>query len=94
MLPAAFLIPESPRFLVAKDRADEARAILVRFHAGGDGQSLLVDFEMSEIEQSIKADVRNAESTSWLDLFRGEGNRHRALISITLGVFAQWNGVG
>ncbi|KAL1606713.1 hypothetical protein SLS60_004120 [Paraconiothyrium brasiliense] len=94
VLPAAVLIPESPRYLIAKDRMDEARAILVRFHAGGDEQSLLVDFEMNEMEQSIKADVHNANSTSWLDLFRGKGNRHRALISTTLGVFAQWNGVG
>ncbi|KAJ4356258.1 uncharacterized protein N0V89_004289 [Didymosphaeria variabile] len=61
VLPAAFLIPESPRYLIAKDRMDEARAILVRFHAGGDEQSLLVDFEMNEMEQSIKADVHNAD---------------------------------
>ncbi|KAL4761720.1 major facilitator superfamily domain-containing protein [Aspergillus foveolatus] len=28
------------------------------------------------------------------NLLRGRGNRHRSFISVTLGVFAQWNGLG
>ncbi|EEY22425.1 sugar transporter [Verticillium alfalfae VaMs.102] len=28
------------------------------------------------------------------ELFATKGNRHRAFISVTLGIFAQWNGVG
>lgn len=27
-------IPESPRYLISKDRHEEARAILVKYHAG------------------------------------------------------------
>jgi hypothetical protein len=34
-------IPESPRHLVSKDRYDEARAILVKYHAEGDENSKL-----------------------------------------------------
>ncbi|CAO2658432.1 Nn.00g061550.m01.CDS01 [Neocucurbitaria sp. VM-36] len=94
VIPAVLLIPESPRYLISKDRSAEARAILTKYHAGGDEHSLLVDFEMKEIEHAIKTDQQINANTSWLDLFRGKGNRHRALISITLGVFAQWNGVG
>ncbi|KAF1961622.1 sugar transporter [Byssothecium circinans] len=92
--PAVLLIPESPRYLISKDRVEKARATLTRFHAGGDETSPLVDFEMTEMLDTIQADTLAARTTTWLDLVRGKGNRHRAFISFTLGTFAQWNGVG
>ncbi|VUC26053.1 unnamed protein product [Clonostachys rosea] len=94
ILPFALLVPESPRFLISQGNQAEARKILTKFHAGGDETSALVDFELEEIETAIQAEKDAASSTSWMDLFRTPGNRHRAAISITLGVFAQWNGVG
>lgn len=33
-------IPESPRYLVSKDRSDEAHAVLVKHHGGGNGKFL------------------------------------------------------
>ena len=93
VLPAVFLVPESPRYLVSKGQAVEARATLTKYHAGGEETSPLVAFEMAEIEQAIGADSAAAARTSWLDLFSTKGNRHRAFITITLGIFAQWNGV-
>ncbi|RMD42580.1 hypothetical protein DV735_g2562, partial [Chaetothyriales sp. CBS 134920] len=93
-LPAALMIPESPRFLICRGKVDEARKILTKFHAGGDQNSALVDFEIAEIERAIEVDNVSLNSSSWGDLFSTKGNRHRAFISITLGVFAQWNGVG
>ncbi|CAG9984775.1 unnamed protein product [Clonostachys byssicola] len=94
VLPFAILVPESPRFLISQGKRAEAKKILTKFHAGGDENSALVDFELEEIETAIQAEKDAASSTSWMDLFRTPGNRHRAAISITLGVFAQWNGVG
>lgn len=44
-----YLLPESPRYLVQKDRYEDARKVLVKYHAGGDEDSTLVDFEMKEI---------------------------------------------
>jgi MFS family permease len=93
VLPAAVMIPESPRFLISKGRSAEARAILVRFHASGDADSALVEFQMNEIETAIEHDRQISNGTSWMDLISTKGNRHRAFISATLGVFAQFNGV-
>ena len=33
-------------------------------------------------------------TTSYLDMLKTKGSRHRVFISISLGIFAQWNGVG
>ncbi|KAF6802341.1 sugar transporter [Colletotrichum sojae] len=88
------LIGESPRWLVSIDRVDEARAVIAAAHAGGDLRSPLVNFEMTEIEETIRAEREAHSSTTWADLWSTPGNRHRLFISVTLGVFAQWCGVG
>lgn len=87
------MAPESPRYLVFKDKIDEAKNILIKYHNGG-VQGALVDFELEEIVTTLRAEKEAKGSTSWADMFRTKGNRHRSLISITLGVFSQWNGVG
>jgi hypothetical protein len=88
------LAPESPRWLASKGRLKEARAFLVKYHANGDEASPLVDYELEEIRTTLALEAQFNKSTSYLDMIRTKGNRHRTFISITLGVFAQWNGVG
>lgn len=68
--------------------------MLTKYHAGGDMTSSLVDFEMQEIENTLTMEREAMGSASYLDLFKTKGNRHRLFITITLGFFAQWNGVG
>ncbi|KAF6837133.1 sugar transporter [Colletotrichum plurivorum] len=92
VLPAALLVPESPRYLVSKGKSKQARAVLTKFHAGGDEASPLVAFEMAEIERAIEDDRAASSSSSWAEMFKTPGNRRRALISVSLGIFAQWNG--
>lgn len=88
--PASFL-PESPRYLISKDRADEAFDILVKYHAEGDRDSVFVKAEMAQIEATIKIEMESAKQ-SWVDLFRTSGMRRRLLVSAFLGLFTQWSG--
>jgi MFS family permease len=82
------------RWLIAKNRNEEARKILVKYHAGGDEASPLVDFEMKEVEDSIRLEEQINSQTSYYDLIRSPANRRRTLISVIVGWWATWGGIG
>ncbi|OJD36585.1 mfs sugar transporter [Diplodia corticola] len=86
-----FLIPESPRFLISRDRHEEALAILVKYHAEGDARSEFAHAEMAEIQATLKIELEHSKQ-SWLDLARTAGMRKRVLICSLLGLFTQWSG--
>jgi hypothetical protein len=60
-------MPESPRWLVYKDRPEEAIKILAEHHAGGNLTSPLVTFEMAEITAAIEAE--KAQSSTKFSTF-------------------------
>ncbi|KAK1763043.1 putative mfs sugar transporter [Phialemonium atrogriseum] len=84
-------LPESPRWLITKDRAEEARAILVKYHAEGDDESEFVKAEMAQMHTTIQLELEGSKK-SWLDLFNTAGMRRRVLITTMLGLFTQWSG--
>lgn len=92
-LPIVIFCPESPRWLISKDRHEEAKAFLITYHAGGNESSPLITFQLEEISRSIAMEREHDNSSRWTDMVKTKGNRHRFFISLTLGVFAQWNGV-
>jgi hypothetical protein len=85
------LLPESPRWLVSRDREDEAFAILTKYHAEGDPTSILVQAEMAQIRSTIKLEMEHS-SRSWKDMVRTAGMRRRVLIACFLGLFTQMSG--
>jgi MFS family permease len=85
-------IPESPRYLVNKDRHEEALQTLAKWHAGGDVNNATVQFEFREIKETIQIEKTADRSTTYLDFFRTKGNRWRLLIIISLGVISQYSG--
>lgn len=87
----AFTVPESPRWLISKDRSEEALAILIKFHAEGDESAELPHAEFAEIRAALE--IENASrKRGYLELFQSPGMRRRTLIGAMLGMFTQFSG--
>lgn len=90
MILCSFL-PESPRYLISKDRREEAFDILCHYHAEGDRDSVFAKAEMAQIETTIKIELEAAK-LSWFDMLRTPGMRRRTFIASAMGLYTQWSG--
>ncbi|KAI8943343.1 hypothetical protein NX059_001360 [Plenodomus lindquistii] len=87
-------IVESPRWLVSKDRCDEAHAIITRYHANGDPHDPLVLLELEEIKEALRLEKESATTGSYAAFFQTRGNTLRFFIILAVGFFSQWSGTG
>lgn len=93
-LALCFLVEESPRWLLAREKDDEARRLIVKYHADGDELDPIVSLEMEEIRTALRLEREAVQSASYLAFFQTPGNRKRFWIVLAVSFFSQWSGNG
>ncbi|KAH8118263.1 general substrate transporter [Phellopilus nigrolimitatus] len=89
-----WFLPESPRWLLANSRDEEARAFLNRFHGGGDPRHPVVELEWHEFKESITTDGADKRWYDYSELFRSKSARWRFLMVVFMAIFGQFSGNG
>ncbi|EEU33403.1 uncharacterized protein NECHADRAFT_56714 [Fusarium vanettenii 77-13-4] len=89
---AIWFLPESPRWLVSKDRDIEALQALKKYHGNGQ-ETELVKLEYQEIRAAIDLE-RSIGATTWKSMVITPGNRYRMFLVLCMGLMSQWSGNG
>ncbi|KAL4894275.1 general substrate transporter [Aspergillus ambiguus] len=85
-----WFLDESPRWLMEKDRHEEAKAVLKRLRA--DKSPIIVDLEFREIRDVIIAD-RAAGNTSWKTILMKPSWRRRLILGCGVQAFGPLSGI-
>lgn len=85
-----WFVPESPRFLVSKDRTKEAKEVLTKYHGGNMEEfNEFVEYEYNQIVIVLNQE-KVATKASWMTFFQSRKNFHRFAICAFMG-FMQYN---
>lgn len=79
------ILPESPRWYMARRRDEDARTVLHQLNEGN------IEDEFEEIQSSVKAE--QAAQSSWSQLLRGGLATRRVLLGMMLQIAQQLSGI-
>ncbi|KAL4996727.1 general substrate transporter [Aspergillus recurvatus] len=88
-----WLLPESPRWLCAKGKTEDAFNILVKYHGNGDRNDRFCKWQYHEIQTAIRLEKENS-GNSWTLLLKTPGNRKRLFLIALVSFFSQYSGNG
>lgn len=85
-------LPESPRWLISKDRTEEALKVLTKYHGEGDVNAPIVQLQYKEILEDRARDESDNRWWDFRELVRDHQSRYRTYLVVCISFFAQWSG--
>jgi hypothetical protein len=82
-------MPESPRWLIANDRYDEAQKLVEKYHAAGATNSSLVSLQMAEMRESIQLEASDKRWYDYSELWSSPSNRYRTFLNIAMAFMGE-----
>lgn len=87
-----FFLPESPRWLMANDREEEARRVLAKYHGEGKYDHPMVTLEIAEMRAQIRSTASDKKWWDYRELVNTKAARSRLICVLGMGVFGQASG--
>ncbi|KAF2177582.1 lactose permease [Zopfia rhizophila CBS 207.26] len=84
--------PESPRWLISKDRREEAIAVMAKYHGDGDPNAPIVTLQVHEICEDFAATRNDNPWWDFRELVNTKAARYRLAMVIVMAFFGQWSG--
>jgi len=94
VLLGSLLCPETPRWLIAHDRHEEAIQVLAYYHGEGDRNSPIVHLSYREMIEEIVTEGSDKRWWDYRDLFSSANAWWRNVCVIGMALFSQWAGNG
>ena len=80
------------RWLLAKDRREEAIAIMAKYHGDGDENHPLVQLQLREITEDFSVTRNDNPWWDFRELYNTKAARYRMMMVIAMAFFGQWSG--
>lgn len=80
------------RWLLAKDRREEAIAIMAKYHGDGDENHPLVQLQLREITEDFSVTRNDNPWWDFRELYNTKAARYRIMMVIAMAFFGQWSG--
>lgn len=87
-----WFIPESPRWLMAQDRSEDAAKVLAKYHGDKDPEHPIVVLQLKEMQQSIATDASDKKWWDYRELYTGHSARRRLICVLGMACFGQISG--
>lgn len=87
-----FFLPESPRWLVAQDKHEQAAQVLAKYHGEGDENHPYVQLQMKEMVQQISNEASDKKWWDYHELWNTHSARRRLICVLGMACFGQLSG--
>lgn len=87
-----FWLPESPRWLVAQDRHEDALHVLAVYHGEGRTDHPIVQLQIKEMMNQISSEASDKKWYDYHELWNTHSARRRLICVLGMGIFGQISG--